>query len=259
MTEVYVRDNSEWRQINKGATGATGSTGATGVGPFEYVTITGITGATEDIRIVGGTTGIPPTEGTFVTGDVVFSDNGAAYISTTGGTGSWVTVGPWRSMVALTGAADSVTISSIPSTLSTVVIYATARCTTAATGTNSYVNINGSTAAVYYWANILSQSTGSTAACSFGTGATAGRGLMFPGASSATGSGTYQLVFSGWDRGSTTSLSAHYFGGYATSEFSEYSSGSILFASATTYTSVKFTPFSGQFATGSVFMAQGWK
>ena len=56
---------------------------------------TGLTGATTQVRYVGGVTGsVAPTSGTFALGDVVVGTGGVIFVCTTAGTpGTWSTVG----------------------------------------------------------------------------------------------------------------------------------------------------------------------
>lgn len=55
----------------------------------------GLTGATSDVRFVGGNSSGAPTSGTFETGDVAINTNGFAYVCTAGGS-----PGTWRRMGA---------------------------------------------------------------------------------------------------------------------------------------------------------------
>jgi hypothetical protein len=60
----------------------------------QYLSVSGVTGATVASRYVGGVASVAPTSGTFSTGDYVIAQNGNLYICTSGGTpGIWASAG----------------------------------------------------------------------------------------------------------------------------------------------------------------------
>jgi hypothetical protein len=60
----------------------------------QYLSVSGVTGATSTSRYVGGTTSIAPTTGMFSVGDYVIAQNGGLFICTSGGTpGTWTSAG----------------------------------------------------------------------------------------------------------------------------------------------------------------------
>jgi hypothetical protein len=65
----------------------------TGIVTAPALSVSGLTGATTATRYVGGTTGGPPTTGTFIAGDYVIDTQGNIWVCSVGGTsGTWVAI-----------------------------------------------------------------------------------------------------------------------------------------------------------------------
>lgn len=116
------------------------------------LTVRGLTGATVDTRRVGATSSDYPASGTFQANDIVVSAAGEQSICTTGGSpGTWTRINPWRYGTTLSAAANTVTVSNIPSNLQVLRAFVYARSDTTST-TYSYIRVrlNGDSSTIYH-------------------------------------------------------------------------------------------------------------
>lgn len=114
LLDWYLRNGQGWKMVEYLDNLFAEQADLSG-GPFAPST----TGATASTRYVGGTTSGAPSTGTFVAGDWVVDQTGAAWLCLTGGTpGTWTVMGPGQELAydecASTNATTSSTLVDLP-------------------------------------------------------------------------------------------------------------------------------------------------
>lgn len=175
-----------------------------GVGALDFIA-TGLTGANNQSRWVGCTTGGPPSSGTFSVGDYVVDRQwGIMWICTSGGSpGTWNPSGQALLQKVTLGSAGSITLnagSSIPSYFSNlkVVLWGTSTDTGGVGFADLRVQFNGDSAADYSWHYMYTQNGGTvssadgTAVSSASVGGVA-NGNISPGSGGANGQSVLEI------------------------------------------------------------------
>lgn len=203
-----------------------------------------------------------PSSGTFVAGDFAFDANGVIWYCTAGGTpGTWRQQTPYRQVTELGSAAASVVLSSIPTTLKRITVSWAGKSDANVNTSLIFMRVNGSSAANYYGQKI-DNANATTSSSNFATQTWAEIGTIAgqpAGVGTQWGVGTVDI--SGWDLASSVADRLTWTarcGTYRQAADSHLALYDGTYITAGPWTSLTFIPFSGNFATGSQFVLEGW-
>jgi len=190
-----------------------------------------------------------PTEGeySYLLDENIFEYyTGAAWASTV--------VTPYSSIQTLSGSVASVTFSSIPSTLRTLIFRWIVRGDAAVINQLINIRVNGDASNNYFWneTNVTNVTTGNTV----GNGTSSGSiGHMMAGSAGAGQFAIGTVTFIGWDAPHAKLNYRFEYYAFDTVANSFHGSGGGLYNVAGPYTSVTFLPAAGNFVTTSQFTA----